>query len=248
MQIPFYVDVLKPLCINLCSNKSEFAFFVRWLQSAHFLILEVKMKNKIISILLIIAILTFMLVSCDTSTNYEPNDNNETSNSDNSTNDNNKDDNDVNKGEKPSQTVYAEDTVVNRFITEFNDKSGYDFSDIRKGNIRTKYYAYANECYVEILNANDAYAKCFNVSINGGKETSNRDKMFAVFKQVVKTLDKSITDAQINSVIEYLESQQYMVSDYKISNSVTVETYVPIVELSYGKSDCRIDVISSNYK
>lgn len=204
------------------------------------------MKNKIISILLI-AILTFMLVSCDTSTNYDPNGNSETSNRGNSANDSSKDD-DVNKGENPSQTVYAEDTVVNRFITEFNDKSGYDFSDIRKGNIRTKYYAYANECYVEILNANDAYAECFSVSINGGKETSDRDKMFAVFKQVLKTLDKSITDAQINSAIEYLESQQYMVSDYKISNSVTVETYVPIVELSYGKSDCRIDVISSNYK
>ena len=31
-------------------------------------------------------------------------------------------------------------------------------------------------------------------------------------------------------------------------DKVTVETYVPIVELSYGKSDCRIDVISGDYK
>ena len=196
------------------------------------------MKNKIISILLIVALFTLVLVSCDTSTNHEPINTSETSNNDNNTS----------IEENPAQTVYAEDAVVNRFITEFNNKSGYDFSNIRKGNIKTKYYAYADECYVEILNANDAYATYFSVSINGGKEISDRDKMFAVFKQVVKTLDNSITDAQINSAIEYLKAQEYMVSDYKISNSVTVETYKPIVELSYGKSDCRIDVISSNYK
>ena len=206
------------------------------------------MKNKIISILLIVALFTLVLVSCDTTTDYEPSNNGGTPNSENSANNNNQNDNNTNKDETPTQTVYAEDTVVNRFITEFNNKSGYDFSDIRKGNIKTKYYAYANECYVEILNANDAYAECFSVSINGGKETSDRDRMFAVFKQVVKTLDNSITDAQINSAIEYLKAQEYMVSDYKISDSVTVETYKPIVELSYGKSDCRIDVISSNYK
>lgn len=39
-----------------------------------------------------------------------------------------------------------------------------------------------------------------------------------------------------------------MVSDYIISDTVTVETYVPIVELSYGKNSCRIDVISSDYR
>ncbi len=205
------------------------------------------MKHKIISILLIIAMFTLMLASCDTSTDYETNGDVGESNGESTLDDDSKNNDDVNKDEKPSQPTYAEDSVVNRFIAEFNNNVGYDFSDIRKGNIKTKYYAYANNCYVEILNANDAYAECFSVSINGGKETSDRDRMFAVFKQVVKTLDSSITDAQINSAIEYLMSQQYMVSDYKISNSVTVETYKPIVELSYGKSDCRIDVISSNY-
>ena len=39
-----------------------------------------------------------------------------------------------------------------------------------------------------------------------------------------------------------------MVNAYVVSDKVTVETYVPIVELSYGKSDCRIDVISNDYK
>ena len=153
----------------------------------------------------------------------------------------------TNKDETPSQPTYAKDSVVNRFITEFNDIPGFDLTDIRQGNIKTKYFAYANECYVEIINANDAYAEVFSVTINGGKEISDRDRMFAVFKQVVKTLDKSVTDAQISSAIEYLESQQYMISNYKISESVIVETYVPILEVSYNKA-CRIDIISNNYK
>lgn len=231
---------------RMCRN-IERGVFRASLNGTHFLISEAVMKNKIISILLIISILMLMLVSCDTTTDYDSNSNCETSNNGSSIDNENKNTK-AGKDEQPSQPTYAEDTVVNHFITEFNNNSGYDFIDIRKGNIKTKYFAYANDCYVEILNANGAYAECFSVSISGGKEASDRDRMFAVFKQVVKTLDNSITDAQINSAIEYLKSQQYMVSDYKISNSVTVETYMPIVELSYGKSDCRIDVISSNYK
>ena len=45
-----------------------------------------------------------------------------------------------------------------------------------------------------------------------------------------------------------LEGEEYMVNDYKITDNVIVETYVPIVELSYGKSDCRVDIISKDYK
>lgn len=39
-----------------------------------------------------------------------------------------------------------------------------------------------------------------------------------------------------------------MVSDYAITDNVIIETYVPIVELLYGKSDCCVDIISKDYK
>jgi len=146
------------------------------------------------------------------------------------------------------EVVYAEDSVVNRFISEFNEKTKYEMTDISKGNIRTKFFAYANDCYIGIINANDAAAECFSVSINGGKETSERDKMFEVFAETIKVLDPSITAEKITEVVNYLKAEQYMVNDYVISDKVIVETYVPIFELSYGKSDCRIDVISGNYK
>ena len=159
---------------KMCRN-IERGVFRASLNGTHFLILEVEMKNKIISILLIVSLLMLMLVSCDTLTDYESNSDARTSNNGRTTDDENES-TEANKNEQPSQPTYAEDTVVNRFITEFNNNSGYDFTDIRKGNIKTKYFAYANDCYVEILNANGAYAECFSVSINGGKETSDRHK------------------------------------------------------------------------
>lgn len=144
--------------------------------------------------------------------------------------------------------VYAEDDVVNRFISEFNEKTEYEMTDIRKGNIRTKFFAFANDCYIEMINANEAAAECFSISINGGKEISERDKMFEVFAETIKVLDPSVTEEKIAEVVSYLKAEQYMVNAYAVSDKVTVATYVPIVELSYGKSDCRIDVVSGDYK
>ena len=149
--------------------------------------------------------------------------------------------------EEPA-VIYAEDEVVNRFISEFNEKTKYEMTDISIGNIRTKFFVYANNCYIEMINANDAAAECFSISINGGKEISERDEMFDVFAETIKVLDPSVTEEKITEVVNYLKAEQYMVSAYVVSDKVTVETYVPIVELSYGKSDCRIDVISSDYK
>lgn len=146
------------------------------------------------------------------------------------------------------ENTYASDDVVNRFINEFNKYSDFEMSDITKGNIRTKFFAYANDCYIEMINANDAAAECFSISINGGKESADRTKMLEVAADVIKVLDSSITDDKIAQTIMYLEGEQYMVNDYKITEDVLVETYVPIVELSYGKSDCRIDIISYDYK
>lgn len=99
-----------------------------------------------------------------------------------------------------------------------------------------------------MINANDAAAECFSVKKNGGQEIADRDRMFEVFAETLKVLDSTITEDIITKTVDYLKSEQYMVSDYIISDTVTVETYVPIVELSYGKNSCRIDVISSDYR
>lgn len=61
--------------------------------------------------------------------------------------------------EEPEEVKYADDKVVNQFIIDFAETAGYEFTDIKKGNIRTKYHCYANDIYVELLNATENAAE-----------------------------------------------------------------------------------------
>ncbi len=143
--------------------------------------------------------------------------------------------------------TYAEDTVVNRFITEFNKNSAYEITDISKGNIRTKYFGYANGRYLEMINANDAGAEAFCLTINGGQEASDKQTMYEVFREAVKILDPSVTDEMIDAALAEFDNKDVLIEGYTLGDSIIV-TYVPIKELSYGKNSCRIDISASNYK
>lgn len=150
---------------------------------------------------------------------------------------------------QPSEesTVYAADDVVNRFISEFNTYSIYEISDISKGNIRTKYFGYANGRYLEMINANGAAAKAFCLKINGGQEEADKQSMYEVFKEAVKILDPSITEEMVNAALTEFDTKDVLIEDYMIGDNICV-TYVPTKELSYGKNSCRIDIYASNYK
>lgn len=143
--------------------------------------------------------------------------------------------------------IYAEDDVVNRFISEFNENSAYEITDISMGNIRTKYFGYANGRYLEMINANDAGAEAFCFTINGGQDDTDKHAMYDVFREAVKILDPSITDEMINTALAEFDNKDDLIEGYTIGNSISV-SYVPIKELSYGNSSCRIDVYASNYK
>lgn len=143
--------------------------------------------------------------------------------------------------------AYAEDEVVNRFITEFNSNSTYEITDISKGNIRTKYFGYANGRYLEMINANDAGAAAFCLTINGGQEVSDKQTMYDVFREAIKILDPSITDETIDTALAEFDNKDVLIEGYILGDSITI-TYVPTKELSYGKTSCRLDVLASNYK
>lgn len=143
--------------------------------------------------------------------------------------------------------IYAEDTVVNRFITEFNQNSAYEITDISKGNIRTKYFGYANGRYLEMINANGAAAEAFSLTINGGQETADKQTMYEVFREAVKVLDPAITDEMIDTALAEFDNRDVLIEGYTIGDGITI-TYVPIKEMSYGKTSCRIDILASNYK
>ena len=146
-----------------------------------------------------------------------------------------------------SPIVYAEDEVVNRFITEFNSNSIYEITDISKGNIRTKYFGYANGRYLEMINANGTGAEAFSLTINGGQEANDKQTMYEVFREAVKILEPSITDKMIDTALAEFDNKDVLIEGYALGNSITI-TYVPTKELSYGKTSCRIDILASNYK
>ena len=143
--------------------------------------------------------------------------------------------------------TYADDDVVNRFITEFNEQSTFEITEISKGNIRTKYFGSANGRYLEMINANGAGAEAFSLTINGGQEAADKQSMYEVFREAVKILDPSITDAMIDAALKEFDDKDVLIEGYALGDSITI-TYVPIKELSYGKTSCRIDIYASNYK
>lgn len=150
-------------------------------------------------------------------------------------------------GTETISIAYAEDEVVNRFITEFNSNSKYEITDISKGNIRTKYFGSVNGRYLEMINANDAYAAAFCLTINGGQEVSDKQTMYEVAREAIKVLDPSITDEMIDTALAEFDNKDVLIEGYILGDSITI-TYVPIKELSYGKTSCRLDVVASNYK
>ena len=143
--------------------------------------------------------------------------------------------------------VYAEDKVVNRFISEFNEQSSFEITDISQGNISTKYFGSANGRYLEMINANNAGAEAFCLTINGGQENADKQSMYEVFREAVKVLDPSITDDMIDAAISEFNNKDALIEGYSLGDTITI-TFVPIKELSYGKTSCRIDLYASNYK
>ena len=142
---------------------------------------------------------------------------------------------------------YAGDTVVNQFITQFNENTKFKISEIKKGNTRIKYSGKANDCYIEMINATESSSGCFSLSIHGGQEIDQQERMFDVFVEAVRILDPTLNEDNCHEIVNSLKSEQYMISDYKINDRITIKTYVPIIELSKGKTACRIDINAYDY-
>jgi len=94
------------------------------------------------------------------------------------------------------EVLYAEDDVVNKFITDYNSITSSPITDIKKGNIRTKYFFTTYGFNVEIINATKAAAGYTTVSINGNM-AAHVPEMRDVFHDIVKTFEPNLTDEQI---------------------------------------------------
>lgn len=110
----------------------------------------------------------------------------------------------IEKESEDESVVYAGDDIVNKFITEYNEQSNYTFTDISKGNIRTKYFAHTNDCYAEILHiANGVSSELgIDVTISGGQTDEETAKLIEVFPYVVKTIVPSVTDEELTNMVD----------------------------------------------
>ena len=138
---------------------------------------------------------------------------------------------------------YAEDELINKFINEYNAIAQYQMQDISKGNIRTKYHGNANGCWIEMINATEAAAEAFTISINAGNSEGANEKAFSVFADMAKVFDPQLTDEKISSAIALMENDE----KYDLSDEFTV-VYSPSVEVSWGKTDYKIEITAKNYK
>lgn len=139
-----------------------------------------------------------------------------------------------------ASAIYAEDEVVNTFISEYNRISQSPFEGIEKGNIRTKYLASSLGYWFELLHANDTDK--IHVTITETNETAEAGVpgMREVFHSVVKAIDPSLSDDDIYAHFDELSSNEYMV-DNDVFGSMIIR-YYPDKELSSGHSRGHIEI------
>ena len=135
---------------------------------------------------------------------------------------------------------FADDKVVNDFINNYNDISNSPLENIKKGNIKIKYFATSYGYYLELLHANDTDK--INVTINQTNENSSSGVagMKEVFHDIVKSIESSLSD-DINNFFDKLISNEIKTG----SNLGTLKIdYIPDKELSNGHSRGHIKVIA----
>ena len=103
---------------------------------------------------------------------------------------------------------FADDKVVNDFINNYNNISNSPLENIKKGNIKIKYFASSYGYYLELLHANDTDK--INVTINQTNENSESGVagMKEVFHDIVKSIESSLSDDEIDNYFDNLMSNE----------------------------------------
>lgn len=136
--------------------------------------------------------------------------------------------------------MFSEDPVVNAFVEAYNRLSSSPFSELEKGNIRTKYHGTSHGYYFELLHA--ANTDMIHISISQTNETVNAGMtgMRDVFIDVTRAIDQSIDSESAGAFFDSLLAGDVIVEDTSLGN--TVVTFVPDKELSSGRSRGHIEI------
>lgn len=134
----------------------------------------------------------------------------------------------------PETTVeesYADDAVVNRFITDYNAYSSSPIVDIRQGNIRTKYYGRTYDRQIEVINGSDGM---IHVTVSASVNYPDMADLREAFSDVVHVIDPNLTDDEIYAAYDAVVQGGYRVEDSQLG--IVHFTWCPTVELSKGLS------------
>lgn len=137
---------------------------------------------------------------------------------------------------------YVVDPLINRFILAFNQQTRYTLAGLtQKGNLSCT--ATIDQC--ELTLTSTKYGLHF--SLTGGREEAQRDRMLDIFWSVAQAADPSCSNQQAQNAVDYCTAATDTVVNHKVSQYVTINSYVPITRTNSVTVDCRMDFTASNY-
>lgn len=169
--------------------------------------------------------------------------------------------------EEQGNLDYAADPLINRFFNEliaafpkamdpFSIRRATGSANTDPADLTKEYHAVICECDVTVYNVSytvtpDNGDKPYTVQqlriiIEGGSTDKEQDKMMKAFSQIVQTIDTGCSDERLADAVAHMKAQTGILSDYRFTNYVKVERYVPIVK-EHGVP-CRIDLLTINYQ
>ena len=86
---------------------------------------------------------------------------------------------------------------------------------------------------------------CF--SIVGGNTEDLRNRMLDIFYSIAQVVDPSCTDQQAQTAVDYLTTSDRVITHYKVSADVTVDSYGPQASSSGVHEDSRMDFSAIGY-
>ena len=150
--------------------------------------------------------------------------------------------NPVSTPESSGPNQYVVDPVINRFILEFEKQQRYVLAGLTQ-NSDLSCVAYIDMC--EITMRTTERGLCF--SIVGGTTEELRDLMLDIFYSIAQVVDPSCTDQQAQTAVDYLTASDRVITHYKVSADVTVDSYVPLASNPTVTVDSRMDFTALDY-
>lgn len=142
--------------------------------------------------------------------------------------------------EETEQNKIVDDKVVNAFLSECE----FDYGEIDKGNIRTKFFVHINGCRTELLNSNTGE---LIITINGYHINNiNEPEVIEAFKMIAQTINGNEYDTELEEVTTGLLEHNTDIYEGVVGN-INYKFY-PFVEFSTGGvSQSRIEIRTTIY-